>query len=389
MDQPADSRIVVDDLGDVFTLRVPPAGFWKGSAGLGCFAVFWNGFMAVFTIAAMFGALQNGDWRGAIFFAGFIALFWAVGIGIFLAAVNMGRREAAIAIVDDQISVLQTGMFGSKKQQWTADQLSTIRVGPSGMEVNDKPVMQLQFVPREGKHFGMLTGRAVPELEWLAATLRQRLSFPDLETARGVVLADRAIPPAASQIVDLPMSGGASFDVPPLGWNGMTKSLAIIGGVIIAVVLVVVAGIVIARSAEGQLDIGFLIRAIVFGGFFAFLGLVCLAIGIQVALGRAAIAVSHGQLMIAQAGPLRSKQRQWDGTNLAAIRVGPSGTQMNNQDLPELQIVPQGGKKVGLFAGRDQAELEWLATRLRQLLNVPALTSEEAGENPAINQPEA
>jgi hypothetical protein len=40
-----------------------------------------------------------------------------------------------------------------------------------------------------------------------------------------------------------------------------------------------------------------------------------------------------------------------------------------------LQIHPRLGKKAGFLAGRDEAELRWLATRLRQALPVPARTA--------------
>jgi hypothetical protein len=40
--------------------------------------------------------------------------------------------------------------------------------------------------------------------------------------------------------------------------------------------------------------------------------------------------------------------------------------------LPALQIYPRAGKKQGMLAGRDEEELKWLATRLRQALQVPA-----------------
>ena len=52
-----------------------------------------------------------------------------------------------------------------------------ICVGPSGMAVNDRPVLQLQLIWNAGKPFGLLTGRPEPELYWLASELRRRLSI--------------------------------------------------------------------------------------------------------------------------------------------------------------------------------------------------------------------
>ena len=49
--------------------------------------------------------------------------------------------------------------------------------------------------------------------------------------------------------------------------------------------------------------------------------------------------------------------------------------EVNDRPVIELQIHPRQGKKAGLLGGRDEAELRWLATRLRQALQVPARTS--------------
>ena len=93
-----------------------------------------------------------------------------------LGAINMGRRRAAMAVANGALMVIQTGIFGSKRREWQQAEIKTIRVGPSGMEVNDRPVMQLQIVPVAGKPFGVLTGRDVAELEWMATLLRQALT---------------------------------------------------------------------------------------------------------------------------------------------------------------------------------------------------------------------
>ena len=46
--------------------------------------------------------------------------------------------------------------------------------------------------------------------------------------------------------------------------------------------------------------------------------------------------------------------------------------EVNYKPVLELQIHPAGEKKVGLFAGRDELELQWIATVLRKKLNVNA-----------------
>ncbi len=185
LERPENSRVQYEPLDDGLTLRVPPAGVWKGSAGLMVFAILWNGFMVVFTslvVASMFGGAGKGPegfWE-RIGFGCFLALFWAVGIGILFSALHMGRREAAIAVTGGSLMVLQTGLFRSKSREWQPGEIAAIRSGPSGMEVNDVPVMELQIMPKDGKKFGLMGGYNEQELAWVATLLRQALDVPAL-----------------------------------------------------------------------------------------------------------------------------------------------------------------------------------------------------------------
>jgi hypothetical protein len=77
--------------------------------------------------------------------------------------------------------------------------------------------------------------------------------------------------------------------------------------------------------------------------------------------------------MVLQTGLVRSQQRAWEASELAAVRVGPSGVTVNDEDVLELQIVPRAGLKYGLLTGRDENEIAWIADVLRQKLGVTAL----------------
>ena len=78
----------------------------------------------------------------------------------------------------DGVSIVVAGIFGTKRWDWTADQIHFVRTGPSGMEVNEQPVIELQIHPVTGKKKGFLAGRNVDELKWLATRLRQELAVP-------------------------------------------------------------------------------------------------------------------------------------------------------------------------------------------------------------------
>lgn len=174
---PPNTQIVFDRLENgEFTITVPPAGVWKGSQGLFFFSLLWCGFMMLFT-SIMVGSQVNGkdQERLPILAFLFVGLFWAVGIGMLLSALNMGRRRAAIALVGGRLMTITSGLFGSKKRDWAVEEIVQVRVGPSGLEVNDRPVLELQIIGPEGKEVGMLSERDEDELKWLAWEIRQSL----------------------------------------------------------------------------------------------------------------------------------------------------------------------------------------------------------------------
>lgn len=177
--QPTDSTILVEPQPDGVTLRILPGSVWKGSHGLVVFGLIWCTFMAVFTGLALFADAKPEDRDDLWIFALMIPLFWAIGLGILGAGINMARTRWVIDVIDGAaLLVTRQNLLGLKQREWTVDLLKSVRVGASGTEVNEKPLMQLQIIPREGKPYGMLTGRSVDELEWLAATLRYRLKLP-------------------------------------------------------------------------------------------------------------------------------------------------------------------------------------------------------------------
>ncbi len=172
--QPQDSDATIERRDGEMTIKIPPAGLWRGSKGLFFFSILWNGFMVMFTFIFIFAdkSQAEGDIRVAY---AIIPLFWLIGLGVLAAAVNMGRRRAILDIVGDALLITRAGPFGSKLTEYSADQIESIKVGRSGMEVNDVPVMELQIHPREGKKLGLLSQRDDDELQWIAYELRTAL----------------------------------------------------------------------------------------------------------------------------------------------------------------------------------------------------------------------
>lgn len=172
VNKPADSMAVVREVDNGFAVVVPPAGLIKGSKGLFFFGLFWNGFMALFTSGMLFGG-KSGNTPAPIYL--FVTAFWAIGIGLLLAAINMGKRQTILAVIGDTFGVKRTGLFGTREIKLKLDEIAAVRMGQSGMEINNQQVMELQVLGKDGKKkAGLLSERKEDELLWIAWLIRSR-----------------------------------------------------------------------------------------------------------------------------------------------------------------------------------------------------------------------
>lgn len=173
--QPPGSTVRLEIRPGEMTIEIPPAGLVHGTRGLFFFAMLWCGFMVVFSAiwipAWLFGST---DW----FVAFFVLPFWAVGVGLLLGAINMGRRHTIIDIVGDALLITRKGIFGVKQDETIAEDIERIHVGPSGMAINNTPINHLRIERRSAAVIGLLTERQDAELRWIAYELRQALRVP-------------------------------------------------------------------------------------------------------------------------------------------------------------------------------------------------------------------
>jgi len=95
---PTSSEIEIDAHADGVTLTVPPAGLLKGSKGLFVFSIVWCSITGGISTALFLGGPETWLLIGL-----FLLVFWSVGIAALLSAINMGRRRAVLAIVDDRL----------------------------------------------------------------------------------------------------------------------------------------------------------------------------------------------------------------------------------------------------------------------------------------------
>lgn len=165
---PPGTRVRMESTGGGLTIVVPPAGLGKGSYGLFPVAVVWCSILGVISAVLL---VRSGGLPGGLI----LVPFWLVGLGLMTLSAHLGRRRALLVAERGVLRIAQASPF--KQRQWTlhAAELRDIGVGPSGMEVNDRPVLELQFHPQVGKKLGLLAGRDVQELRWIATHLRRTL----------------------------------------------------------------------------------------------------------------------------------------------------------------------------------------------------------------------
>ncbi len=73
--------------------------------------------------------------------------------------------------------------------------------------------------------------------------------------------------------------------------------------------------------------------------------------------------------MIMQTNLFTTTNREWPRSQIHTVVVGPTGISLNSTPILELQIRSAEKKLCGMLAGRDPAELAWMATLLRQALS--------------------
>ncbi len=175
--QPAGSGVILETNDAGLTLTVPPVGIRKGGKGTFGFAIFWNGFIAVFTFFWFYAGGFKIGWE-LLMIVGFLSLFWAIGIGIMISAINAGRRQAILDVVGDTLLITRKTLFKTSQQEVRRDNIASIRRDKSGVEINDVPVLNLQVRLHEGKKISLFSQLTNDELRWIAAVLREALGVP-------------------------------------------------------------------------------------------------------------------------------------------------------------------------------------------------------------------
>lgn len=186
--QPEGSKVSIERREDGITIQVPSQGLWNGSRGLFFFAILWTSFSTVMMLIyslALINALPGKAGGSPLFAVTMMGFFEAIGIAMLLGAIHMGTRTSTLATSYGMLFVSTTSIFGKKTKQWEREEIERIELAPSGISVNDRPVMQLSIVDKTAGTFGCLTQLNDAEIEWIAYELNRSL---ELSPAAGTTI---------------------------------------------------------------------------------------------------------------------------------------------------------------------------------------------------------
>jgi hypothetical protein len=371
--QPTNSDATIERRDDGITIHVPPSGLWKGSKGLFAFAILWNGFISIFVvlvILSLIGVLPR-DVDSSPWAALFLVPFLAVGVGLLLVAINMGRRFAIIATAGSRVMIVRQTIFGSQRREWSADQIDEIVCGPSGLEVNEQPVYELQVHPMRGKKYGLLSQRERGELNWMAAELRRALDLvrqTDVMSSLPQIQEDavgRLVPPDGSPITYEQSPSATQIRVPARGFSRCASTMAL-GAILFAVGSGVWTGFAFNElDKQRWFTIAFLaLWSLTFAGA----GLTLFFVAMIAARRRFDIRVSASELRVDRRGPMGRRTFRWDADQVKSVRVVDSNTKINGRSLYQVRIIPTRGRPLSIMTGHSKVDLAFVAAAIKPWL---------------------
>jgi hypothetical protein len=300
-----------------------------------------------------------------------LAIFAILGLAFVVAGIRKGgQRELVLRVADNTLYFEGKSAFGATKLRWAREQIADINVEHVDTGETRFWALQVAPYPGEGETCGLLRERDEAELRWVATLLRRELGVPDSGPPQQTLppFRERREQPAGSKITVAESLEGLTLTLPPIGLGHQTPRFFFGKAAFLAVVVAVVGG----GFLEGSRDVPILLWVAL--GIFALLGTIVLGLvieGVRLAWRRGVLTVSADRLLISQVGPFGSQQGQWSRSELADVRVGPPTGNADARPPWALRIYPKQGQPAAFLAGRDAAELQWLATVVRLRLHLP------------------
>lgn len=371
-----------------YTLPERPAGKvrWLGLVPV-LFGCAFAGFAAFWISMAVLLIFRTTETRSLLWFFPLFGLpFVLAGIGIIRTGAFILAGRVEVEVIEGQLRATERAWFFWKRHTVRTDKLRRLSVEALRFDLAHftgaaTKLATLRAEPVEGKPLELVRGYPLEWLEPLARELaRQCVGLnaapldvdivtepPPRFNSNQTDQRDTPHQPAGSRVHLAERPDGLTLIVPAAGLVRGSKGLFVVA--IIWDVFISVGTAIFLFADKSKKPASELVSWLIISIFWL-AGAVLMVSAINMGRRRAAFMVEGDQLRIAHSSLFGTKMSAWSREELKSIHIGPSSMAMNDVPVLELQIEPCTGKKVGLFAGREEEELRWIATTLRQSLHL-------------------
>ncbi len=161
--QPSGSKIKLSRSRRRLSIHIPPSGMRGETAGMAFFSLVWNGFVFIWTSAAIFGGAP-------IFFVLFSIPFWAVGAGMLWMLLNALAGKVSLAVEGDRYLLTRQLLGWQRQHEGAARDLYSVELTTAYTQ-NSRPVKTIALSAGTQIHkFG--TPLSNPEKAWLTSEIQ-------------------------------------------------------------------------------------------------------------------------------------------------------------------------------------------------------------------------
>lgn len=169
----------------------------------------------------------------------------------------------------------------------------------------------------------------------------------------------------------MPAPDSITFMIPRTGFSGGSAKFFLIfslvwNGISFPMFLGILVSLIHEPSWENLGILGFISIFVAIGTAFALAG-------IQTAFRKSVLLATRESLVFTQTGPIRKMELQWNPADIATILSKNSNTTVNGKVLKQLAVTTKGTspRTDTMLTGREDAELEWLASTLHDFYRLP------------------
>lgn len=171
--RPPHTKVKIIEQSDALAIDAPSPGLIRGSHGLFVFSLVWIIFSLLWcgVVVVRGGAEWGAMGAGLVFVVlGVVCLGWSV---------RMGCQRVMMAIDSETILIRRLGGRQVREEKYARADLMAVRCGPSGLKVNNRPIMELQFHFRNCPTVRCGSYLSDSEVRWLAAKLQSWLGLTE------------------------------------------------------------------------------------------------------------------------------------------------------------------------------------------------------------------